>query len=443
MKTKLQSSTEFLFILAAIAALSISIVSVYVHFSHEQKQNYQNLLSAHSYNISPQIQQGESNLSAYAVLPNLTTVNKTTPGYLIVAGPGNITANVKVFSGQGVSEYPGQISKKLNQFGIIPFNIMPLNSGEKTLSLQFTLSSLNISITKNITEEFEAVSQGPQENHTENNFTSITALSGRISPDLEATGYRVSQDSPAYTITYWSHCTYHNWWTGNIEPENQQCGAGTWGFDTGDPTCNPYVWNGDDRYYCFAEQQNNENVGSIGEKPSYIYNITLYLYNSTVSMQAGLSSSSQTGSLLGKNNKTYGTVSVEKVFGQEAYPLPYSNYVVLYAGSTGKIINISKYSSYSATWSSLMQQFNAYNNTGGGNLGYAESLISALNNEQSAIESAPSINNSGCKLQNSSLLVVCNATEPLSFVINVTLNSTMFQNANQIIYMQGSEVNVG
>ncbi len=442
MKTKLQSSIEFLFIAAAVAALSLAIVSAYVHFSHEQKQNYQKIIDANSYNLSTQLQQAPSNLSAFAVLPDTTTVNKTSFGYLIVAGPGNITANIQISGGQGVTEYPSQISERLNRFGVLSFNIMPLNAGEKNLSIQFTLNSINSSISKNITEEFEAISQAPIANHTSNNITPSTALSGSISSIVEEIGYPISQKIPLYAITYWSHCTYHNWWTGNIEPENQQCGAGTWGFDTGDPTCNPYVWNGDDRYYCFAKQQNNQSIGDIGQKPSYIYNVTLYLHNSSVSMKAELNSSSQAGMLLGKNNKIYGTASVAKVYGNAAYPPYYSNYVVFYVNGSGRIINTSKYSAYSNTWSSLMQQFDAYNNTGGGNLGYVESLISSLNGEKAAINSTLAVNGSGCTLQSSISLIECNATEPLSFVINVTLNSTMFQNPNQTIYIQGSEVSV-
>ncbi len=444
MNANAQSSTEFLLITAAIAALSITVVAAYVHFVHVQKQIYSGMLAEHGYNITSVIQHAANTLTAYVIFPNLTTVNKTATGYLIVAGPGNITANVELPAVQGIAEYPNQISKQFNGFGVLSFAIMPLHSGDIALPLYFTLTSSNGSIKKNLTETFDAVGQSTIINRPSNNSTKYSQLSGQISSSLEEIGYYASQNGPAYAMTYWSHCTYHNWWTGGVEPENQQCGPNTWGFDTGDPNCNPFIWNGDDRYYCFARQQSSFSTGSIGQKPNYIYSITLYLTNATVSMYAKLNSSSSSGKVLGKNGDEYGTARVVDEYGQPAYPLPYSSYSIIYSDGTGKIINISSYSAYSTTWYDLVQQLNAYNNTGGGNLGYIESLISTLNNEQLELSHAAVIDNSGCSAGNlsSQYAIICNATSPLDFIINITLNPTIFQNVNQTIYMQGSEVRV-
>jgi hypothetical protein len=384
-------------------------------------------------------------INAYLSMPNVALVNRTVSAYLVVDDPGHsISVNAMAISGAGISIYPNATRTKFEGFGIMAFSLVPTSPGSSQVMVSFSATAGNSSVSKQITRTVIVENQPMPGSYAVTNATKQPAFGGYITNDYERIDYPTSAQAEAYDVTYWSHCAYHDDWTGNVEPENQQCGLNTWGFDTGDPLCNPYAWNGDDRYYCFARVNEGINVSTLLQNFGYSYSITLHLSNSTLNLSAQLSSAADTANVIGNNGKIYGTAAVEGAYGQNVYPTPYSSYAVIYSGSNARAVNISTYSAYSTTQYDLVQQLTAYNNTGGGNLGYIESLINTLNSQETILGGAPEAASDQCALDgvNGTIEYSCNATTPISFNILVEMNRTLYQKVNQTLYMQDSEVRI-
>ncbi len=439
---RLQSSVEFLTLLAAVAVFCVAVIAIYLHFNSSQTEIYNGITRLAESGLSwvPSNTVQAAQLMVYASVPNLTRVNASVPIYVIVGDSGTfIKVNASVEGYGGVSVYPGYINTTVNGFGVLGFVAVPGYPGEKEVVIRVHASAGNVSLSRNITAHMFAARESGTANQT---YTNSTSFSGTVSQAGERINYYASKQSRIQNVTYWSHCAYHGFF-GGVEPEEAQCGPNTWGFDTGDSSCNPFAYNGDDRFYCFANSSDNANASSIGQQSGYDFNATLRLQNSSLSLQASFTNNATDSKLIGKNGEVYGNAVVTGVYGPDVYPVPYLAYAVLEGPRGTYPINISGYSAYSSLDGQVVQLLGVYNTSGGADLGYIEGLISELNSKAAYLIASPQSNSSECSLvkQAGSSYLSC-STQDLAYNILVSMNSSRYPNINQTLYLGSSVVEV-
>ncbi len=442
MKVRSQSSTEFLAILAAVAAFSVVALAVYAHFSSAQSSLYKGI-SGISGNLPGQASKntvGAPHIDMYMVAPNTTTVNKSTGVYLIVDGQGAISVLASA-SGQGISVYPSWQNSTFRGFGILEFTAIAGSSGAKSVSIEASATSGNTTITRNQSVVMIAL-QGPSLDASNPASVNASFTGSIVENGQQRMDYYVSKPSQIYNVTYWSHCTYIGFF-GGILPEPAQCGANTWGFDTGDSSCNVFAYDGDNRFYCFALQGDNANASSIGQQSGYLYNITLRISNASLALQATLTDNASSGELINSNGGEYGYAEITSVYAPDVYPVPYLAYAVLGKQNRISAVNISAYSNYSSMHNQVTQLLNIYNSTGGADLGYIEGLISELNRSASRLASSQPVNGSACLPTSQSYPTYYSCTtHSLNFNILVHLNGSQYSSANKTFYIGSSVVKV-
>lgn len=442
MAAKLQSSTEFLAILAAVAAFSVAVLAVYVHFGSDQSALYSRIsrLSGNQIGGVGQNFTGRPFPEIYVVAPNTTTVNKSASIYLVVSGPGDINVKANASGYYGISVYPSYQNATINGFGILQFTAVAGSTGEKVVSVNASASYNGTTITKAASVRVLAVQEPGQ---PANLTTQNASFAGSILENgQEAIGYQVSKPNEVSNVTYWSHCAYIGFF-GGVLPEPEQCGSNTWGFDTGDSSCNVFAYDGDNRYYCFALQSDDANASQIGQQSRYIYNASLYIRNSTLSLHANFTNNKTESALTSGNGGDYGYAEVTSTYAPDVYPVPYLSYAVLGRGGRAYPVNISAYSAYSGLYGQVIQLLDIYNSSGGADLGYLEGLIAELNKSAGSLIGSKQVNSSICTLiwQQGSPLYLCE-THDLSYGITVHLNGSEYTNVNKTVYIGSSVVRV-
>ncbi len=441
MAAKLQSSTEFLAILAAVAAFSVAVLAVYVHFGSDQSALYSGISKLSGNQIGGAVQNAASGSpEIYVVAPNTTTVNKSVSVYLVVSGSGTINVKANASGYYGMSVYPSYQNATIQGFGIMQFTAVAGSIGEKAVSVNASATYGSTMITKRASIRILAVQgSGQPANLTTPNasFTGSIVENGQ-----ESIKYQVSKPSEVNNVTYWSHCAYIGFF-GGVLPEPEQCGSNTWGFDTGDSSCNVFAYDGDNRYYCFALQNDGANASQIGQQSGYIYNASLYISNSTLSLHANFTNNKTESALTSDNGGDYGYAEMTSVYAPDVYPVPYLSYAVLGRVGSAYPINISAYSAYSGLSSQVIQLLDIYNSTGGADLGYLEGLIAELNRSAGSLLDSKQVNSSICKLvgQQGGEMYSCE-THDLSYSITVHLNGSEYAGVNKTVYIGSSAVRV-
>ncbi len=437
---RLQSSIEFLLLLGAVATFCVFAIAVYTQFSGVQEGIY-NGISNITGNLMARapVSSSANGLSIFLALPNSTAANSSTSLYLIVNAPGqSVTVNSTIAGYDGLSISPTQLSSVVNGFGILVFSAVPESQGLKRILDHVVATGNNVLLVENLTGRLIAYpSKGGM---TGGPNLSSQSLTGSIRGSGERINYPLAQPSALYNFWYASHCAYHGWYSGGVLPEPAQCGGNTWGFDTPDNRCNPYTWDGEDRYYCFGAQPLKLNVSVIGQQKSYAYNVIVGIQNSSLSLRANLSSSKNYSQLVSSAGVVYGYARLLEAYGSDAYPVPYSAYVALQNG-TYHLVNMSGYTRYSASYANLVGQLDAYNNSYSSNPGGMAQLVNIFNGQESAFAGSGYANSSACNFVGTEYLS-CNASQPLSFVVELHLNGSKYSDLNQTLYLGSSIVEI-
>lgn len=440
MAARLQSSTEFLMILAAIAAFSVVVVAAYAHFGSDQKAIYDSIAALPS-RIATNQSSGAvpQNISMYIVAPNVTYVNKSSFFYLVVDAPNGATdVKASVHVDGNAAFYPSYVNSTITDFGMDEFTLIPKFPGVETVEITASATSGTQFLQKNASVIVMALSGSGSVNTS----SPETSLSGGIVIDAqEKINYAIPAQGPVSNITYWSHCTYHGWFSGGVLPEPDQCGSNTWGFDTGDSSCNQFMYNGDDRYYCFSTQPLGADAGGVGQQSGYVYNVTLRISNNSLQLQVNLSNIHPIGTLRSQNGGDYGYARVMGVYGPDVYPVPYLTYAVLSKQENAYPVSITRYAAYSSIYSQVTQLLNAYNSSGGADLGYLEGLLSQLDRNASMLVNASQLINTDCNLSSMGTVYSC-GTNDLSYTVLVHLNSSQYSMLNETLYSGSSAIEV-
>ncbi len=439
---RLQTSLEFIVLLSAVALFSIFVLSQYLHLQGAQNAAYetldnQTLYNAHSSNTTTGY---SGNISLIPVVSNVSYINKSGSLEVVVAYPKSYNLErIRISSIPNVSILPPElIAVPYSSIGALTFSYLPTEEGPLKFTIIGTFSNASNSILNVTANAYTyALRQSALGNTTAgNNF--IATINNRN----ESVFFPIAQQNNVESMYSWSHCAYHN--ASGREKEPWQCGSNTWGFIVSDNTCNRFWWDGQDRYYCFAENKTTSKVGTLTPEQSYVYSAAISLGNAGYTLEANFTSQSRRANLYFKNSTPAGSIYINSTYTGSILPPPYLIYAVLDKSGNDTAINYTYYENYSNTDASLVNLLNINNNTwvGSDTLNYIQKTLAYLLNYEKTLLGAKSIQPNNCLFYpvRSPTSYSCRPTMPFSYDIATFIYG--YNGLNQSVQYQGSSIEI-
>ncbi|MEM0201607.1 MAG: hypothetical protein QXR73_00305, partial [Candidatus Micrarchaeaceae archaeon] len=298
---KLQSSIEFIVILAAVSGMAVigvsyysNIRSIFTNAISSANQSSIRLGGANSLNT------GNDIISAYIFAPTLE-LGKISQATLFVSTsmPSNITINAL---GSGVRISPTALANKTGSFGsAYLFYLTPLSTGMDNITMQITAENDSRMYLKNIS--FELPAYEPYAYDKKSNSSSAISFV-YLKPKSEYILYYPGNSENLYNITESSHCSYLNFMGGQMSIQSQ-CGNASWYFWSFSANC--YYGNAQvpTMTYCIYKHYSGYNASPISTNASYLYNISLGLGYDGLNLSANTNQSEIKAKLF-SGNSTYG-----------------------------------------------------------------------------------------------------------------------------------------
>ncbi|MGC8669835.1 MAG: hypothetical protein ACP5TL_01625 [Candidatus Micrarchaeia archaeon] len=410
---KVQTTLEFIILLAAVASFSTVLLSIYSGFVKGQKSTFSVL--------SNSLNEKQGNASIYikpsspffvdAIIQNTTYVGieSTMQGVLYI--PQNATVLILKASSSNAAVEPSEYHNISSGIYVLPFKVIPLKPGQIILNLTAIVDYPNAQHVNNV----YALTYATMPNGT-SGASDILISIDRI---YESTNYGLNMLGNIQNISVSSHCSYVNIW-GNELPLKEECGnTASWYLWVGSWYC---TWlqgsQSDTLTYCFYSHSSNDTVYSIDTNSTYSYNITLDLHEGNLSLSANLSNGS-TKAPLESDNVAYGSASISNVSGLSYNPG--HGYFVIGKPEGKCVVNASTYLLYQQTLLNVQDALAYYNNTSPDS-----STLSSLLQKVNALDSeANKLYNTKCtSIENclaGSNTVSCKPLPYLYYVINANI----------------------
>ncbi len=256
--------------------------------------------------------------------------------------------------------------------------------------------------------------------------------SAYISRKNEALSYTAfAQD--ALSLQESNHCTITDVWTGRPYTVTGQCGTGnSWDYMVFDGSCLAPYW-AYSRTYCIVPQPTGYEIVSPGGNLTAYYNISLDIYFGTGTLQSNLSGGPGLYAVY-LGGAVVGNASVAEVdVGGQASVAQISN------GSASWPVGSSTYEAYQQARNSLYATLSFYNSSGlsGSTQSAVQEAIAEFDKASKALPAYGT--GGGCSLHGDRY--VCSASEPFSYVIDVSLAKGVGI-ANGTLYYDGSEIRI-
>ncbi len=432
---KLQTTLEFVILLSAVASFGVFAISAYSGLLRQQRSAYASVINRSAdVNVPADVpSEANSTIFLYASMPNVSYVNKSNALQIVVAlQRASALLNLKAIGSQQYGITPSTYSNiSVSGTEILPFSVVPTEQGP--LNVSVGIEYANGTFIRNLTAESFAVLQG-QNQTTQSGYS----FSASINRRNESVLYGISNASPIYTVSIWSHCSFIDIY-GHQLPIKDQCGGANWYLFVHNNYC---YWNyySPALTYCVELFPTNTSVRQVQASQSYEYNITLSLWNRSETLSSEIGNTNKISTVVGAGGTSCGTASVESVSGTG--PQDYENYVVVNTTKGRWQTNMSNYNAYQQALNNLVSVMNYYNNTNG-NVDAANEAVNALNSTALRfITSGHTTSDDNCNLvvQGSGLRYSCKPLSVLYYSIDAILNHSGA--AHQLISVQGSTVNV-
>ncbi|MCW6160303.1 MAG: hypothetical protein LVQ95_04425 [Candidatus Micrarchaeales archaeon] len=437
---KLQTSLEFIVLLSAVALFSVFVLSQYLHLQSAQKAAYETLDNQTLYDVhsSNAIIGYSDSINLIPVVANVSYINKSGSLEVVVAYPQSYNLErIRVSSIPNISILPPElVDIPYSSIDALTFSYLPKVLGSTKFSIVGTFSNTNGSILNVTANAYTYVLR----QSAIGNISAGNNFIATIGDRNESVFFPIAQQNNVESIYSWSHCAYHN--ASGREREPWQCGSNTWGFVVSDNTCNRFWWDGQDRYYCFAENKTASKAGALTPQQSYVYSAAVSLVNASYALEANFTSQSRSTGLYFKNSTPAGIVYINSTYAGEVLPPPYLTYAVLDNSGNYTAINYTYYGNYSNTETSLINLLNINNNTwvGGDTLNYIQKTLANLLSSEKALLSAKPIQSGDCLFYPLQLpaFYSCRPTMPFSYEITVFIDG--YNGLNQSVQYQGSSI---
>ncbi|MDE1857127.1 MAG: hypothetical protein KGH98_03530 [Candidatus Micrarchaeota archaeon] len=433
---RLQTSIEWMIIIAAIGAISIASLSAYSKFSTSQKALAYSLINQSAKSAAQSFNQAfsqQGNVSFYDMIPTISFVNQSNDVHLILSGEKNFSVKKAVVIADNAIVIPAAYYNVSSPgFSELGFSLLPTSQGVIHLSINASVLIGGSIINEHANgETYATYPQQPQGGHG-GIYASIIRHNESLSFPLQA-GNRT------YTIGQWEHCSYLGFFGGELGIY-AQCGSdASWYYWTFSDYC--YSGGITEMTHCVYLNPTSTSIRKVSLSYSPIYNITVGIYNETTMASANLSSKAQ-NAIAYNGGHPVGTASVSgRVYGDSMQP--YDEVVIMNQSGQVYPINLTAYDAYVQSLNNLFSVMGYYNKSeaGDGVLNIDEA-ISAYQNALSRLNSTPQADIQGCSLSilNGTESYVCKPFSVLTYSnITITLNGS---DISQQLDASGSTINV-
>ncbi len=420
-----QASLEFILITSAIAAISLSAISLYGKNLAVQRT----LLGAISnttptnYGQPPQAA-GVDNpqIAVYVPVNSMSYAGSSLQA--IAYGCAHGTMNLTL-SSPSVFFSKNRSSAGISDVAVLSMAFEPLMRGPNTIDVQYTLSCGNA--TESGSESLSTYAAAPSGN------SSVMSYSAYISNRTEKIEYGLEAPTQVINLTEWNYCTQTNFW-GSPLPISTQCGASTWGYMVFSGYCYYTKGVSTTSTYCIAPAATGYSTSGISDAASYLYGFSLSLSSPFGIMRAAINGSGASELTLG--NETVGLVSVADVGASEQAP----EVTLINDGNGYYAADPAALSQYLQAKNSLYGTLHYYNSTGVDDPTQSaiqqsiSSFIGASKSLRSGVPGGTSCNVSGGEY-------IYEPSSPFTYVINVNVSRNLLAE-NQTLYYMGSEINL-
>lgn len=418
---KMQASLEFLLILSALAALSVSVIALYSKSVVAQRRILESTNTSTLNSPLPSPTQPD-NPKAAVFLPVNSTEGRSSEVQIVAYGCASGLVKATLNS---TSLYFANTTPTIRVEGIgtesVPF--VPLSQGQDSVvaSLNFSCGGTTNTKSYSLSTYAEAQQQsvyGPQ-------------YSAAISNRNESIVYGLTRPEPVVNITQKTFCTQYNFFYKPF-PMSVQCGTtnGWYYFAAKIYTC---PWS---TTTCIYPAPTNYSVASItAAKTSYSYSFLLAVSTPIGVLHSNLNGTVRNSSIF-LNNVDVGHAEVTGVSPQAQI----QNLNLLENGSKISAINSSALQTYVQTKNNVYSMLSFYN--GSGNYSNELAPLDAAINEYNAglnslLEGASEVTSCTSTAKG----VYCVPSLPFSYMINLYISkSEGLENAT--MYSTGSEISL-
>lgn len=432
---KLQSSIEFLIIMAAVASMAVIGVSYYsrVHsvivgaFSKNPNQS----------SLNESMAAINDTISAYLLAPALQVGNASMATLLVSTSmPSEISANISGANiGISQNNFYGKSYEKQAAF---VFYVLPKYAGTSRLSFEITAINGSDKYEYKANATLYAYGDNQSGFNGSNSNKSISYV--YLRPENESIAYMAGKQSKLYYITESSHCSDLNFW-GQQMPIQSQCPGASWYFWAFSSSC--YYGNAQvpTKTYCVYKTYSGYNSSALSSAPKYYYNVTLGISYEGLNLSSELTQNSSVSNIT-LNASIFGTASPgNSIYAQSM--LPSSSYIFS-SGNKAYIGSAANYSAFEYAYSKIKDDLAYYNDSGNGNTGTIEREIYSYNNSLSKlIGTLASADSGSCKasIGSTGISYSCKPDYPLQFY-NVSAKIYNYTGKQSEYSYMGSEIRV-
>jgi hypothetical protein len=422
---KVQASLEFILITSAIAAISLSAISIYGKDLAVQRT----LIGTISNNLQsdppkvPQPSSADNPQIAVYVPVNSTTYASSSlqvTAYGCTYGTFNIT-----LSSPSVFFAKNRSSAKMFGAAVLSMAFEPLIPGPNPIGVHYDISCGNATESGNESlSTYAADSPGA---------ATGASYSAYISNRSEKVEYSMNSPASVINLAEWNHCTYVNFWGAPLSTSSQ-CGAAAWDYMVFSEYCYYTAQVSVTSTYCIAPVPTGYETLAIGGATGQDYGFLLSLSSPFGVMHATINGSGESRLML--DNETVGYVSVAGV----SFSGQTQDATLISDGDGYLIANPAALSQYLQAENNLYSTLAYYNSTSvdGSTQSSIEQAVSSFS---SASESLRSSESGGAPCNVSGDTYVCDSSAPFSYVINVNMSRGVLAE-NQTLYYLGSEINL-
>lgn len=419
-----QASLEFLLIASAIAALSLSVISLYGRNISQQRGLLDTIANSVMQNAPPYNPASADDPQALIYVPASSTIGKASSIQIAFYGCAYGTASAALNS-QSIAFVSNRSSSTISNIAMLAFPFTPMVPGTDSIRISYTIRCGNE--TRNVSASFLTYAISSEGASPES-----ALYSASIANRSEKVSYALDKPPPIVNVTEWNQCTWKTIF-GNPVSTATQCGPNAWGYTVFSPYCYYTLGFSVTSTYCIAPIATEYSAIGIEPGAKYMYNFTLLLNTPSGTMRSVLDSRVNTSSIM-LNNRSVGDAHITSVVG--AVPLPVTT--LISNGNSYSQINETAYQQYLQAKSNLYDVLGYYNG------------VSATYDEESDMQEAvkafitslreltsSGVPSAACNVSDGAY--VCNSSYPFAYVIEANVSSDG-QPGNETLSYMGSTI---
>ena len=433
---RLQSSIEFVIIMAAVASMGVVGISYYSRV-HSVMMGALPAKNSNSAGLNESMAAINDTISAYLLAPAMQVGSASMATLLVTTSlPSAISVNISSATiGLSRNNFSSTSYEKQASF---VFYMIPTSTGAENISFEITAfngsskSEYGANVTLYAYRGNQSQSQGSYQNGT------ISYV--YLHPGNESVTYSAGNGSRLYYITERSHCSELNVW-GQQMPIQSQCPGASWYFWAFSANCYYGSAQVPTKTYCVYKTYSGYNASALSSVPKYNYNVTLGIGYDGLNLNSELNSNSPFSNVT-NGARVFGTATPgNSIYAQSIQP---GSLYLFNSGGNIYVGSNANYSAYEYAYSNIKDDLAYYNNSDNGALGTINREIYAYNNSLSKLINTLQPADSGscsASMGSTGISYSCKPDSPLQFY-NASADIYNYTGKQSEYSYMGSEIRV-